>query len=130
MDLTKCPLTDEEKQSMIADVALRKSEKRGFAAGDPHSDWHSAEADLEEALNAQCKSQPQQQESAGSFWSRRAAWKILARAEEKIGKWGQHGAGLRLKPGESVEGWKGQGIRIWHLASHSIKDWMSRRRDK
>jgi Protein of unknown function (DUF2934) len=130
MDLNRCPLTEEEKHSMIADAALRKSEKRGFAAGDPLKNWHKAEADLEKALNVQCKPQPHQPEKAESQGERRGAWKILAHAEEKAGRWGQNWVNSRLKPGEIVDGWKDRGIRIWHHTSNSVKDWMSRRRHK
>ena len=94
MDLKKCPLTEEEKQSMIADAALAQSEKKGFAARDPLDGWHAAEDDVEKALSDQCRLKPHQQQTADA----------------------------------RVEGWKGRGMRIWHLTANSVKDLMSRRR--
>ncbi|WP_303907240.1 DUF2934 domain-containing protein [Thiohalomonas denitrificans] len=40
----------EQRAAMIAEAAFYRAEKRGFAGGDPHADWISAEAEIDAAL--------------------------------------------------------------------------------
>ena len=40
----------EERQSMIAEAAYYRAEKRGFQEGDPVEDWLAAEREIAERL--------------------------------------------------------------------------------
>jgi len=41
---------DEEKRSMIAELAYSYAEERGFKEGDPNEDWLRAERSIEQTL--------------------------------------------------------------------------------
>ena len=46
------PLTvsEEQRQSMIAEAAYYRAEQRGFQSGDPVEDWLAAEREIAERL--------------------------------------------------------------------------------
>lgn len=54
MKLDRCPVSQEEKQRMIATAAYFRSVQKGFADTDPLEDWLTAEAEIASALRAQC----------------------------------------------------------------------------
>jgi hypothetical protein len=43
----------EDRESMIAEAAYFRAERRGFAGGDPVVDWLEAEAEVDARLNGQ-----------------------------------------------------------------------------
>jgi hypothetical protein len=43
-------VSEEQRQSMIAEAAYYHAEKRGFQGGDPVSDWLAAEKEIAERL--------------------------------------------------------------------------------
>jgi chromosome partitioning protein len=43
-------LSTEQRQGMIADIAFRRAQERGFEGGDPETDWVEAERELDETL--------------------------------------------------------------------------------
>jgi hypothetical protein len=55
MEIKKCNLTLEEKHNMIAEAAFLRFKQRNYL-GDPVEDWLAAEAELENALSAYCRS--------------------------------------------------------------------------
>ena len=59
MKLDQCPLTNDEKQRMIAEAAYFRFANRKFTSGDPVKDWFTAEADIEKSLKVFCGVKPQ-----------------------------------------------------------------------
>ena len=47
------PVTEDERRGMIAEAAYYLAEQRGFAGGDPHSDWLQAEVQINHLLGPQ-----------------------------------------------------------------------------
>jgi hypothetical protein len=45
--------TQQQRRQMIADVAYRRAEKRGFCSGKELEDWLAAEAEVDFALSFQ-----------------------------------------------------------------------------
>ena len=43
-------VSEEERQSMIAEAAYYRAERRGFQDGNPVEDWLAAEAEIDEGL--------------------------------------------------------------------------------
>jgi hypothetical protein len=83
MEVQKCPLTHEEKNTMIAEAAYLRSEKRGHA-GDPVEDWLAAESDLEDALAEFCRSGRHEHDLSAYQRLRKEVRRILERAEESV----------------------------------------------
>ena len=46
-------ISEDERRSMIAEAAYYLAEQRGFAGGDPESDWLQAEAQINHLLGPQ-----------------------------------------------------------------------------
>ena len=59
MKLDQCPLTDAEKERMVAEAAYFRFANRNFTSGDPVKDWVAAEADIEKSLKFFCGVKPQ-----------------------------------------------------------------------
>jgi len=83
MDIQKCPLTNEEKNSMIAEAAYFRSRNRDYP-GDPLADWLGAESEVEDALAAYCRSENQEQEFSAYQRIRTEVRRILEKAEETV----------------------------------------------
>lgn len=83
MDIQKCPLTDEEKNNMIAEAAFLRAEKRDFP-GDPVVDWLAAETEIEDALAACCRSKDQAQDYSAYRRIRAEVRRVLEKAGETI----------------------------------------------
>jgi Protein of unknown function (DUF2934) len=83
MDVQKCPLTNEEKQNMIAEAAYLKSRNRKYP-GDPVADWLEAEAELDDALATFCKSADQDPELSAYRRLRTEFRRILGKAGETV----------------------------------------------
>jgi acetylornithine deacetylase/succinyl-diaminopimelate desuccinylase-like protein len=83
MNVQKCPLSHEERHNMIAESAFFKSEHR-VRPGDPLQDWLDAEAELEEALAAQCRSVEQDKELSAYWRIRHDVRRILEKAEDSV----------------------------------------------
>ena len=41
------PITEEQRQAMVAERAYFKAESRGFRGGDPQRDWYEAESEVD-----------------------------------------------------------------------------------
>ena len=83
MNIEKCPLSNEEKQRMVAEAAFLESEKREGPA-DPVADWLSAEAQINDALDASCRSAPSQEESSAYRRMRAELHRMLEKAGENV----------------------------------------------
>jgi hypothetical protein len=83
LGIQKCPLTNEEKHNMIAEAAFLGAEKRDFP-GDPVADWLAAEAEIEDALTAYCRSEDQEQEYSAYQRIRTEVHRVLEKAEEAV----------------------------------------------
>jgi hypothetical protein len=83
LGIQKCPLTNEEKHNMIAEAAFLGAEKRDFP-GDPVADWLAAEAEIEDALTAYCRSEDQEQEYSAYQRIRTEVHRVLEKAEETV----------------------------------------------
>ena len=145
MEVRKCPLTYEEKRHMIAKEAFLRSEKRG-ASGDPVEDWLGAEAEVEEALNADCRPD-REQESSAYDRMRREVRRIMEKAEETVNaenisqaskrvrqeiadsieKLGRNWDSFRIRQGDFFAGWKERGSHSLNRTTKAIQDWLDRR---
>ena len=83
MDVQKCPLTNTEKHSMIAEAAFLRSRNRDYP-GDPVADWLGAEAEIDAALAAFCRSPHKDQEFSAYQRFRAEVRRVLEKAEETI----------------------------------------------
>jgi hypothetical protein len=83
MNLEKCPLTNEEKHNIIAEAAFLKSRQRDFP-GDPLADWLRAEAELDDALAAYCRSEDAEQASTVYRRMRAEVRRVLEKADETV----------------------------------------------
>ena len=83
MDIQKCPLTNEEKNNMIAEAAFLKAQKKDYP-GDVLADWLVTEAQMEEDLAAYCRSDHQQQEYPACQRVRTDVRRVLEKAEETV----------------------------------------------
>ena len=59
MKLDQCPLTNDEKQRMVAEAAYFRFANRNFTSGDSVKDGVTAEAAIENSLNVFCGVKPQ-----------------------------------------------------------------------
>jgi hypothetical protein len=50
-----CPVSRDEKQRMIATAAYYRFVKKGGSKSDPLADWLAAEAEIEKALQNDCR---------------------------------------------------------------------------
>jgi hypothetical protein len=83
MKLHQCPLTDDEKNRMIAQAAYYRYEKRGRTNGDSVEDWLTAEAEVEKHLRDSCQLKLQTQVLAAYQKTRSEVRKIFALSQEK-----------------------------------------------
>lgn len=83
MDIQKCPLTEEEKHSMIAEAAFLRAKKRD-RPGDPVADWLEAEAEVENDLAAYCRSEVRAQEYSAYQRIRTEVRRIVEKTEDNV----------------------------------------------
>ena len=43
----QAPITEEQRQAMVAECAYYKAQRRGFRGGDPQQDWYEAESEVD-----------------------------------------------------------------------------------
>lgn len=148
MERHPCPLTADEKKSMIAQEAYSRYEKRGAIGGDSVEDWLAAEAEIEKQLEDHCQSRPRVRNLAAYPSLGRVTRKVrdlgesvpgifervstMARQEmEATGaKWGHRWEDFRVKQTEHFKVWSGKGVYFMRHTSENFKDWMNRQRGK
>lgn len=79
MNVKRCPLSDGQRQRMIARSAYLRCADRGFSGTDPVEDWLAAEKQIEKALHEHCSLQP-----AGKTISHYHSWGLL---DTVTGRW-------------------------------------------
>jgi len=55
MNTDPCRISQDEKQRMIANAAYFRAVQRGLGRTDPVADWLAAEAEIESAIEANCR---------------------------------------------------------------------------
>lgn len=68
MKLDRCPMNEEEKKHIVATAAYMRFAGRGFSDADPAADWLAAEAEIEAAIETDCRLAPRKKMSDFQRW--------------------------------------------------------------